>query len=147
MLSANPLPVRLVAPSAVAEGTAILRPVDSSNYSIIGEFQLKPGTLAASDANHFRQGNRQLYESMQSDPAFAAKLEAQNPGISAHVTPGPRGGFADTAPPRLTWHHDAYSPGNLQLMPRVQHQSPGPIQNTLHPNQQGGRQIWGGGRN
>jgi len=108
--------------------------------------QLKPGTYLASDANHFRQGNRQVYNLLQQDASLAAKLEAQYPGITSHVTPGPRGGVADTAPPGLSWHHDPKIPGQLQLIPRNHHQAAGPVQKTLHPNQQGGREIWGGGR-
>lgn len=112
---------------------------------MITEAKLKPGTFTASDASQFRQADRQLYELMQADPKFAAQLEAEYPGITAHVTPGPRGGFADTSPPGTTWHHDPNVPGNLQLFPRDQHRAPGPIQQSLHPNQQGGREIWGGG--
>ena len=123
-----------------------IRPASGANYSVVKEAKLRPWTFTASDANHFRQANRQLYEMMQADPALAARLEADYPGITAHVTPGPRGGFADTSPPGLTWHHDPQMPGNLQLVPRNQHQSPGPVQDTLHPGQQGGRDIWGGGR-
>jgi len=79
-------------------------------------------------------------------PAPAARLETEFPGITGHVTPGPRGGIADTSPPGLTWHHDPYIPGNLQLIPRDQHQMPGLLQEILHPWGHGGREIWGGGR-
>ena len=123
-----------------------IRPTASPHYSVATEVQLKPGTYTASDANHFRQANRKLYNMMQENPSLAARFETQYPGITAHVTPGPRGGVADTLPPGLTWHHDPKIPGQLQLLPRSHHQAPGPVQNTLHPQQQGGREIWGGGR-
>lgn len=126
--------------------TNLTRPVSSPHYSVVNEVQLRPGTYTASDANHFRQANRQLYEMMQENPSLASSLESQYPGITSHVTPGPRGGVADTSPPGLTWHHDPNIPGQLQLVPRIHHQAPGPVQNTLHPQQQGGREIWGGGR-
>lgn len=32
----------------------------------------------------------------------------------------------------------AQSPKDIELIPRSQHQAPGPVQNSLHPNQQGG---------
>jgi RHS repeat-associated protein len=131
---------------AFGSGTNAVRPRNSPHYSVAGEVQLKPGTFKASDANHFRQGNRHIHNQMQADPVYARQMEAQYPGITAHVTPGPRGGVADTAPPGLSWHHDPHRPGNLQLVPRDHHQAPGPVQHSLHPNQQGGRQIWGGGR-
>jgi len=132
--------------AAQAVTESVSRPATSPNYSVVMEAKLNPGTYTASDANHFRQANRRLYQILQSNPDLAAKLETQYPGITAHVTPGPRGGVADTSPPGLTWHHDPNTPGNLQLVPRDQHQAPGPIQISLHPNQQGGREIWGGGR-
>jgi Pretoxin HINT domain/DNase/tRNase domain of colicin-like bacteriocin len=134
-------------PRAVTRQMPNVRPESSPHYSVFMEAKLRSGSLTASDSNHFRQGNRQLLQWMRSNPEHATALERQFPGTTAHIEPGPRGGVADTAPPGLTWHHDAYSPGNLQLIPRVDHQAPGPVQNTLHPNQQGGRQIWGGGRN
>ena len=122
------------------------RPSTSPYYSVVTDSTLRPGTFTASDANHFRQANRQLYEMMQADSTLAAELESEYPGITDHVTPGARGGFADTSPPGLTWHHDPKTPGNLQLVPRNQHQAPGPVQDNLHPGQQGGRELWGGGR-
>jgi len=126
--------------------TPVTRPETSPNYSVWTEAELAPGTYTRSDANHFRQANRQLWERMQADPEFAAALEEAYPGVTAHVTPGPRGGMADTSPPGLTWHHVPDSPGRLQLVPRDQHQAPGAVQDSLHPGGEGGRNIWGGGR-
>jgi DNase/tRNase domain of colicin-like bacteriocin len=143
----NPGDYDFVGPLLPAGRAPLLRPNGSPNFSVIVEARLKPGSFTASDANHFRQANRQLYEQMQVAPAFAKSLEVRYPDITSHVTPGPRGGFADTSPPGLSWHHDPYTSGNLQLIPRTHHQAPGPIQNSLHPNGKGGREIWGGGRN
>ena len=106
--------------------------------------ELSPGTLRRSDGNHFRQGNRLLHDAFEADPNFARQMEAEYPGIIDHVTPGPRGGMADTPPPGLTWHHDPTRPGRLQLVPRDQHQAAGAVQNSLHPGGQGGRANWGG---
>jgi len=125
---------------------AIPRPQDCPYYSVAIEAKLKPGTYIASDATHIRQANRQLYEQMRADLRFAGKMESEYPGITKHVTPGPKGGVADTPPPGLTWHHVADQPGKLQLVPRGQHQSPGPVQQSLHPQGAGGKKNWGGGR-
>ena len=124
----------------------VVRPASSPHYSVLQRVELRPGTLSASDGNHFRQGNRQVHEMMQADPKIAARIEAQFPGVTSHVTPGPRGGFADTSPPGLTWHHHPDKPGVLELVPRPQHQAGGPVQGSLHPGGTGGRENWGGGR-
>ncbi len=123
-----------------------IRPADSPTYSVVLEADLKPGMFTASDAAHFRAANRQLHQFLQDSPELAAQLEQYYPGITAHVSPGPRGGVADTPPPGLIWHHHPKTPGKLQLIPRDQHSAPGPVQHTLHPNQRGGRENWGGGR-
>lgn len=122
------------------------RPSSSPAYSVVIEARLRPGTFTASDAAHFRQANKQLYEMIRTDPQLAARLEAQYPGITQHVTPGPRGGFADTPPPGFSWHHHPKQPGVIQLVPRDHHQAAGPVQQSLHPEQKGGRENWGGGR-
>ena len=74
-------------------------------------------------------------------------MESAYPGITQGVSPGPRGAYPRKSPhPELTWHHDAHREGAMQLVPLAQHQAPGPVQATLHPNQKGGMEIWGGGR-
>lgn len=78
---------------------------------------------------------------------FAADMDGLYPGIVDGVAPGPRGGFPREAPTdHLTWHHEATSPGTMQLVPRDQHMAPGPVQQSLHPDGRGGMAIWGGGR-
>jgi len=130
----------------LAQNTRPPRPADAPQFSVWKEIELKPGTLRASDPNHLRQGNRQLHASFQRDPDLAQEMERQYPGIIQHVTPGPRGGMADTPPPGLSWHHDPGKPGVLQLVPREHHQAPGLVQRSLHPSRRGGRENWGGGR-
>ncbi len=126
-------------------GRVASRPPNSPNFSVLSEARLSADLFTARDGVHFRYANRRLYEQMVADPVYAAGIESQFPGTRAFVTPGSRGGVPDTSPPGLTWHHDPYVPGNLQLIPRVQHSAPGPVQRSLHPDQQGGREIWGGG--
>ena len=107
------------------------------------------------EAAHFRESNKQLYkaiqESLLNGDSFASELEKEFPGITKHVTPGPRGGFKDSAHPSTSWHHEPSKPGLMQLVPRPQHkyQKSGNgerIADILHPNCKGGMEIWGGGR-
>ncbi len=46
----------------------------------------------------------------------------------------------------LTWHHNSYEIGILELIPRSHHTSAGIVQQNLHPKKKGGIEIWGGGR-
>jgi hypothetical protein len=132
-----------------------VRNPSSVNYGVFYEAQLPRGVGTTRGA-HFAEANRQLYEAMQADPAFAAQLEAQLPGISQGVAPGPRGAFKQGPPINsVTWHHGpltqppssipfAPQPGRLQLMLLSEHTAPGPIQSSLHPGGVGGMEQWGG---
>jgi hypothetical protein len=127
------------------------RPSDSPNYEVGFEAQLQRGTdyPGNSDRSHFQEANRQLHEAMQSDPDFAQGLESIYPGITEGVKPGSRGAYPRSAPrtiPETTWHHEPNREGAIQLIPRSQHRTPGPVQESLHPGGQGGMENWGGGR-
>ncbi len=128
------------------------RPLESDEYSVAYEAKLEPGTHfpGRSARSHFQESNRQLHNAMRDNPDFASAMEAQYPGTSRGVAPGARGAHSGEAPLRgengLTWHHHPPRPGVMQLVPRAQHQAPGPVQGSLHPNQQGGMELWGGGR-
>jgi len=81
---------------------------------------------------------------MQRDRYLAEVMEYLYPGIGANLSPGSRGAFPRTSPhENLTWHHHPYRPGIGQLTPRGQHGSPGPQQQTYHPNGAGGVSNWG----
>ncbi|WP_407639063.1 HNH endonuclease [Actinacidiphila yeochonensis] len=55
----------------------------------------------------------------------------------------PRGGISRQSPSLLwTWHH-AGPDGLMQLVPRIQHEAPGNLQNLFHPGGVGGFSIWG----
>ena len=60
------------------------------------------------------------------------------PEVVAHVQLGKKGAFPRTSPPNHSWHHQTQKPTKIELIPRGQHQASGAVQNTLHPNQQGG---------
>jgi hypothetical protein len=133
--------------SGAARGPNSARPADSPHYSVLTESKLEHEDYLKSDDRHNQEANRQLYQRMQADPEFANSLELHYPGITKGVSPGRRGAFSRTAPiSSLTWHHETRRPGVLQLMLKAQHQAPGPIQQSLHPGQKGGRENWGGGR-
>jgi RHS repeat-associated protein len=125
------------------------RPPESPFYEVGYEAQLQRGSdfPGVSEQRHFQEGNRQLHEEFQADPDFARQMEQLYPGINEGVQPGPRGAYPREAPtPDTTWHHHPNREGVLQLITTEQHTAPGPVQNSLHPNQRGGMQNWGGGR-
>ena len=136
-------PARTVAPAPPS-----LRPPSSPHYSVPYETRLPQTAYPGRSADyHFSLANAELHETFKADPAFAQQMETQYPGIIKGVQPGPRGAFPRSAPTdQLTWHHAADPPGTMQLVEREQHRAPGPIQSSLHPDGQGGMEIWGGGR-
>jgi RHS repeat-associated protein len=111
------------------------RPLSSPHYSMWQQLTIPCHLLNGSREDHFKFANEQLHAQLQKDPSLAKGL---GPDVVAHVKPGPRGGYAETSPPGLTWHHSAQDPTKIELIPRDQHRAPGPVQGTLHPNQQGG---------
>jgi hypothetical protein len=118
-------------------------------YEVGYRAQLEKGIdyPGVSDARHFQEANRQLHEAFQADPTFAQRMEEVYPGIVDGVKPGSRGAFPRKAPtPDVTWHHNPYEEGALDLVPYDQHTSEGPIQDILHPDNKGGMEKWGGGR-
>ncbi len=125
------------------------RPPTSPNYSV--EFRAKISSRlypGRSEHAHFADANRQLHEAFQGDPGFARAMEQRYPGITEHVSPGPRGGFNRSSPTDqgLVWHHHPDEAGVLELIPTAQHTAPGPVQGSLHPQGSGGMNTWGGGR-
>ncbi|MCH8531599.1 MAG: DUF6531 domain-containing protein [Saccharospirillum sp.] len=125
------------------------RPLSSPHYSVLQRVQLQQGVNypGKNDYHHFQESNKQLYRVMSNDSALANMLEELYPGLMAFVSPGARGKHSGRTPSKLglTWHHSAQEKGTMELIPIGQHQAPGPVQNTLHPNKQGGMEIWGGG--
>ena len=74
--------------------TESVRPPSSPNYSVAYEAQLPEGAFPGRSAEyHFSKANRQLHGAFESDPAFAASMEAQYPCIVDGVSHGPRGGL------------------------------------------------------
>ncbi len=111
------------------------RPLKSSNYSVWFETGIPEEIQSGTRGQHFRNANQQLYEAIQTNPSLANALPQE---VVSHVQPGSRGGFSDTSPPKHTWHHSAKDPTRIELVPRGQHRAPGPVQSSLHPNQEGG---------
>ena len=91
---------------------------------------------------HFQAANRDLVAAMDSDTGFAQMMDNLIPGIRDTLV-GPRGGISRQSPSSLwTWHHAA-DDGLMQLVPRIQHEAPGNLQNLFHPGGVGGFSIWG----
>ncbi len=111
------------------------RPLSSSNYSVWTQVELPDDQLSASRSSHFRYANEQLNNSIRENPDFGKALGQD---VVDHVAPGARGGFIGESPPKLSWHHNEQNPRILELVPRAQHQAPGPVQESLHPKQGGG---------
>jgi hypothetical protein len=126
---------------------AIAKRGNSAQYSVSYETKLSKNMYPGrSDKAHFQDANKQLYQEMQANPQFSQMMERLHPGITKGIQPGARGAFPRRAPTKdVTWHHGV-NPGQVQLVPRSHHTTPGPVQETLHPGGAGGMSLWGGGR-
>jgi RHS repeat-associated protein len=111
------------------------RPLSSSQYSVWTSVEMPQEIHASGRPIHFRYANEELYNRMLKYPELNSALP---PEVVEHIQLGPRGGFSDRSPPNHSWYHNAQTPKDIELIPRAQHQAPGPVQNSLHPNQQGG---------
>ncbi|QIQ72229.1 RHS repeat domain-containing protein [Pseudomonas coronafaciens] len=111
------------------------RPLSSSQYSVWSSVEMPTEIHGSGRSTHFKYANEELYNRTLKNPELKSALP---PEVVEHIQPGPRGGFSDRSPPNHSWHHNAQSPKDIELMPRAQHKAPGPVQNSLHPNQQGG---------
>ncbi|MCW0350877.1 hypothetical protein NB701_004239 [Pantoea ananatis] len=120
------------------------RPLSSSQYSIWYKTSIPSELHDASRSAHFRNANEQLYTEIQKNPSLESKLPSE---VVAHVQPGARGAFSTLSPPGQTWHHNAYDPTQIELIPRAQHRAPGAVQQTLHPSNQGGFKKLSSGSN
>ncbi|QYN18941.1 HNH endonuclease [Amycolatopsis sp. DSM 110486] len=112
-------------------------------YSVAYETKISEDTYPGrSRAAHFQAANRDLAAAMDSDQEFADSMEDLIPGIGDSLV-GSRGGISRRSPsPLWTWHHAA-DDGLMQLVPRIQHESSGNLQNLFHPGGVGGFSIWG----
>jgi RHS repeat-associated protein len=111
------------------------RPLSSPFYSSWVRTKIPCDLFQGTRAQHFKDANEQLYNMIKQDPSLGTAL---GPKVVSHVQPGKRGGFSDKSPPGLTWHHNAQDPTFMDLVPRAQHKAPGPVQDSMHPAQQGG---------
>ena len=111
------------------------RPLSSSQYSVWTSVEMPQEIHSLNRGAHFKYANEELYNRTLQYPELKAALPAE---VVEHIQPGPRGGFSDRSPPNHSWHHNAQSPKDIELIPRAQHQAKGPVQASLHPNQKGG---------
>lgn len=128
-------PVQWIDPLGLTGADASGRPLSSTAYSVWARIKLPCNQLSKGRRDHFRYANEQLNGMIQDNPGLG---DALGKAVTDHVSPGARGGYSVTSPPGLTWHHSAQDPEYVELIPRAQHQSPGAVQGTLHPNGGGG---------
>uniref|UniRef100_UPI0018E45665 HNH endonuclease n=1 Tax=Tsuneonella flava TaxID=2055955 RepID=UPI0018E45665 len=121
-----------------------VRPLDSPHYSNAFEVQLPDSAYpGVSRQRHNQLSNQALHEAFEADPSFSTQMENLYPGIVDGVRPGVRGAYPRSAPtPDVTWHHGD-NPGQMQLVPRDQHTTSGPAQDSLHSDGSGGYSNWG----
>jgi hypothetical protein len=134
--------VRLAQTEAHAANADVVSAVGSGRaYSVAYETRLRPTSYPGiSRAAHFQEANANLLADLDAYPEFAKSMDELIPGLRSQLV-GARS--VSRAPPvGWTWHH-ATEPGVLQLVPRVQHQAPGPIQRLFHAGGDGGYSIWG----
>ncbi len=131
----GPNPTQWLDPLGLTGSDASGRPLSSSHYSIWTRIKLPCDQLSKGRRDHFRYANEQLHGQIQDNPGLG---DALGDNVVDHVSPGARGGFSTSSPPGLTWHHSAQDPEYIELIPRAQHQAPGAVQGTLHPEGQGG---------
>jgi RHS repeat-associated protein len=111
------------------------RPLSSSTYSVWTQYEIPQDQFGKSRRSHSQWSNEQLHNQIQIDPALGRALGQD---VVDHVMPGARGKYSGESPPGMSWHHKAQDPTKIELIPRAQHQSPGPVQGSLHPSQEGG---------
>jgi len=111
------------------------RPLSSDKYSVWTQTTIPCNLLSGTRGDHFKDANQQLHQMILESPEFGNSLGKD---VVAHVKPGARGAYSDKSPPGLSWHHNNDDPTKMELVPRAQHQAPGEVQKSLHPDQGGG---------
>jgi len=110
---------------------------NGNQYSVAFEMELDPSAYGRSDSVHFNRANAALDGVLKLDPAFAEAMEILIPGVRDAVS----GSGGRVNPPGWSWHHDV-TPGTMQLVPTLQHQSGSIFQRALHPGGGGGYSRW-----
>jgi len=100
--------------------------------------RLPPELFIESRHLHYQTANDALLSDMEQDPDFAEAMRAQ--GVVLERTP--TGLAPRTPPPGWSWHH-ALTPGEMQLVPRDQHESGSALFRVVHPTKKGGYATWG----
>jgi RHS repeat-associated protein len=111
-------------------------------YSVAFEMELKSTSYPGiKRSKHFLEANEALEATMQADPDFATSMN--NLGIT--IPRNASGNIIGESPVNWVWHHDAFKPGGMQLVPKTQHPNTtnGIFWSTLHPDRRGGFSRWG----
>jgi len=108
-------------------------------YSVAYETVLPEGSYPGTRRGyHNRLANQALLDDMQSDLEFAQGMNKLIPNLTEQIT-----SQSSQSPTNYTWHHNPYEPGLMQLVPRIQHESPLLRFLFLDPNGNGGYSNWG----
>jgi hypothetical protein len=107
-------------------------------YSVAYTTRLGPKSLIDSRDAHYQKANEALLQNMEQDPDFAKSM--RDIGVVLERTP--TGLAPRKPPPGWSWHH-ALTPGEMQLVPRDQHESGSTLFRALHPTPRGGYATWG----
>jgi RHS repeat-associated protein len=102
------------------------------------DHDVSPDIQYSSDAVQFNRANQAFIAQMNGDPAFRRDMLGRYPELADWM----RKPNMANSPPGLTWHH-AEQVRRLNLVDRADH---GLQHGTYHPQGNGGRDIWGGGK-
>jgi RHS repeat-associated protein len=110
-------------------------------YSVAYETRLRPTTAPIGTRYaHSAEANANLFRAMDTHPDFRANIRTLIPDIENVRGTG-------LTPEHWTWNHNAFQPGVMELVPKIQHWAPNPLYGLFHPviNGQsvGGFKLWG----
>jgi RHS repeat-associated protein len=121
----------------LAAGGDVTPGVGSGNaYSVAYETTIPKTVFQYARSSHNYYANKALLADIKADPQFAQAMNELIPNLSQELYYRP-----NASPKGWTWHHVAKQPGVMQLIPRVQHESP-LLQYLLHPGGRGGFSLW-----
>ncbi len=108
-------------------------------YHVFDVFPLDENLWLSSDGVQFNRANKAFIQRMNTDQVFRRDMLGRYPALLDWLD-NPK---LSRSPAGLTWHHDPNVPGQLQLVDRLDHRN---NHGLYHPDGQGGREKWGGGK-
>ena len=108
-------------------------------YHVFDVFSLDENLWLSSDAVQFNRANKAFIQRMNIDQVFRRDMLRRYPALLDWLD-NPK---LSKSPAGLTWHHSPDVSGQLQLVDRLDHKN---NHGLYHPDGQGGREKWGGGK-